>query len=282
MVKMLLIIMLVFMSKVESAPLGASCEKVFLDKEQFSRVNQPSGTTNKKESFKVIKTIPSPDQFFRENFSFNSKPASNLKVKLATQKEMPRALRILHDSYVEKKLMKVDDKKMRVSKYTYLPTTKTIIATKDKDVIGTVAIVKDTKEHGLPSEKLFDLNNLRKKGKVAEISSLAIDKNNRDGNETTLLMMIKFIANYALEKEKLDYLVITVNPKYAFLYEAIFLFKKIGNTVENYDFVNGAPAVSLVVDLNTIKERYKSTYADVRDPNKNLYNYFFNSEQQRN
>jgi hypothetical protein len=54
--------------------------------------------------------------------------------------------------------------------------------------------------------------------------------------------------------------VIAVNPSHIEMYESLLFFKRLTqNVVENYDFVNGAPAVGATLDLSTAPEIFRNT-----------------------
>jgi hypothetical protein len=72
--------------------------------------------------------------------------------------------------------------------------------------------------------------------------------------------------------------VIAVNPRHIEMYESLLFFKRLtANVVENYDFVNGAPAVGASLDLKEVGEMMRKAYAGKAD-NRNLYHYFFETK----
>ncbi len=58
------------------------------------------------------------------------------------------------------------------------------------------------------------------------------------------------------------------------MYESVMLFRRLqAQAVENYDFVNGAPAVGATLDLAQAPEAYRLAYAG-RRPERDLHHYF--------
>ncbi len=79
---------------------------------------------------------------------------------------------------------------MRITPYHSLPSTTTIVAKWDGVPVGTVSIIRDS-SFGFPTEKIVNVDQYRSKGKrVAEISSLAVDKAHRGDKGALLFAMI--------------------------------------------------------------------------------------------
>lgn len=200
-------------------------------------------------------------------------------IKIAeTQEELSQAFRVLHDSYVAKKYMSPSPSQMRVTPYHVLPTTTTFIALVGSEVVGTMSIIKDG-VFGLPTEHLFDLSFLRKKGaKLAEVSSLAIDPKYRTRGGACLFLLIKYLIDYAYNFMGVDTLAISVNPAQQILYDDILLFDKIPQKeIKPYSFVDGAPAIGRYVRIADFNSRTKKIY-NSKTEEKNLHQFIFNSK----
>ena len=214
----------------------------------------------------------------RRLVSVNYFPDDDIVFKLAeTKEELESAFALLHDSYVASKFMKPHPSGMRATIYHALPTTTTLIAKVRDKVVGTLSIVQDN-SLGLPLEKVFDIDPLRKKSPhIAEISALAIHPDYR-GNKGLLFLLTKFMYEYSTKYFYLDYWVIAVNPAHKELYEHIFLFDPLPDNpkkIDNYEFVNNQPAVGYYCEIKYLKKKFYVTYCK-QPPEKNLYDYFDN------
>jgi hypothetical protein len=193
-----------------------------------------------------------------------------------TKSEHEQAFHLLYDAYVESDLMKPNESKMRVSIYNAILTSYVLIIVKDEEVIGTVSIVRDSKI-GVPSEKMIDLDLIRKPGlQLAEVSALAIKSEWRN---KLLLHLVKYLWEVAVKNIGIDLLVITLkhsNKKDAsHLYEAIFFYQKIENKIyENYAFANNNAVVGMFLDLENAANNVQKTY-NKKAKHKNLYHLFF-------
>jgi hypothetical protein len=72
---------------------------------------------------------------------------------------------LLHDAYVGSGFMKPHPSGMRVTIYHALPTTTTLCAKYDGQVVGTLSLIRES-VLGFPLQRIFDLTAIReKKGK---------------------------------------------------------------------------------------------------------------------
>lgn len=195
--------------------------------------------------------------------------------KLAdTEEELRGALHLLHDSYVNSGLMKPHFSGMRATVYHALPTTSTLIAKKDDVVIGTVSMIRNN-PLGLPLEKIFDLSKIKSRtSHVTEISSLAIHPQFR-GNKGLFFLLTKYLMEYSLRYYHVDYWVIAINPKHYQIYKDIFLFDDLETSSKSYDFVEGAPALGLYVNLNQLKVKFFEMYSKC-PTHQDLFSFYFN------
>ncbi len=202
-------------------------------------------------------------------------PDSRLELKIADSKqELEQCFRILHDAYVSSGFMKPDPSGMRVTAYHALPTTTTLCAKFDGEVVGTISIIREG-VFGFPLQSIFDLSQVRaKEGNIAEISALAVHPSFRKTGGSILFPLMKFMYEYCTEFFDTRHLVIAVNPNKIELYESLLFFERLQeNLVSSYDFANGAPAVGATLDLQAAPKLFKSVYGKRRDK-KNLYKYF--------
>jgi GNAT superfamily N-acetyltransferase len=212
---------------------------------------------------------------FRSMIDCDPNPDERLVLKIADSKEeLEACFRILHDAYVSSGFMKPDPTGMRVTSYHALPTTTTLCAKFDGEVVGTLSIVREG-VFGFPLQSIFDLSSVRKKqGNIAEISALAIHPKFRKTGGAILFPLMKFMYEYCTKYFDTRHLVIAVNPNKIELYESLLFFERLqAHVVDNYDFANGAPAVGATLDLYFAPEIFRAAYAHKSD-RKNLYKYF--------
>ena len=202
-------------------------------------------------------------------------PNKRLVLKIAeTQEELEACFKLLHDAYVSSGFMTPDQSGMRVTIYHALPTTTTLCAKFDDQVVGTLSLIRES-AIGFPLQRIFDLTDVREKeGQIAEVSALAVHPRFRRTGGTILFPLMKFMYEYCTTFFDTRHLVIAVNPRHIEMYESLLFFKRLtANVVENYDFVNGAPAVGAALDLKHAPEVMRKAYAS-KPPNRNLHRYF--------
>lgn len=213
----------------------------------------------------------------RSQLSINYNSPAQLSLKIAeTEEELLAAYNLLYQSYVAMGYMKPDDTKLRVTFYHLLPSTTTLIAKWNDEVVGTVSIFRDNAD-GLPLEDSFSIEHLRKEGHViGEISSLAVAPSFRSKQGMILLPLLKFLWLYTTEYFGLDYMVIATHPKMVDFYEGLLHFDRLSEkTVSNYDFANGRPAVGGALNLNRAPDLFIASYGS-KKLKRNLYYYFTN------
>ena len=213
--------------------------------------------------------------FFRNLIDCDDQPDTRLELKIAdTQDELEACFRILHDAYVAAGFMQPDPSGLRVTIYHALPTTTTLCAKWDGQVVGTISMIREG-VFGFPLQSVFNLGQVRSKtGKIAEISALAIDPRFRATGGRILFPLMKFMYEYCREYFDTRHIVIAVNPNKIEMYESLLFFERLqARVVDNYDFANGAPAVGATLDLLHAPEVFRQAYADKR-PRKNLFRYF--------
>lgn len=201
-------------------------------------------------------------------------PSPLFEIKIAeTEYELENAYRLLHNSYVKSGFMNPDPTEMRVLPQHLLPQTTTIVAKWDGHVIGTLSLIRDN-PFGLPMEKLFDLTSRRYNGRrLAEVSSLAVDPKHRGHLNQALLPLFRFVYQYARDYFGVHEFVIAVNPSMADLYLAFMCFERLQSKSRPYNFVKGAPAVGLYLNLETGAERSHKEFSH-RPDSSNFHKYW--------
>ena len=212
---------------------------------------------------------------YRSFVDGDPKPDPLLMLKIAeTREELEACFKLLHDAYVGSGFMQPDPSGMRATIYHALPTTTTLCAKFDGEVVGTMSLIRES-AFGFPLQAIFDLSQVRAKGgKIAEVSALAVHPKFRKTGGAILFPLMKFMYQYCTTFFDTRHLVIAVNPNRIDMYESLLIFQRLTeNTVANYDFANGAPAVGASLDLRDAPAIYKKVY-NGKSRRKNLYHYF--------
>lgn len=226
----------------------------------------------------ILSLLPKKMRFriMREKLKISTELDPRFTFRIAkTKEELSEAYRILHDCYVEMGFMKENPSKMRIVKYFALPTTTTVIACYDDQVIGTLSFIRRT-ALGLPMESAFNINEAISKNEVvAEMSALAIDPRFRLKRGTVFLPFCKYFWEYLSQYMNLDGVVITVNPSMTDFYECFLDFKRLPKAeISHYEFANGHPGVGMYLNIKTVEDQMKKLY-NHKPIDKNLYHYFF-------
>lgn len=225
----------------------------------------------------VVHSLPKKvrDPIYRRLIHLDFSPPGQLVLKLAqTQNELEQAFRLLHDEYVRAGLMKPHPSGMRITPYHALPSTSTLIALWDNEVVGTLSIIRES-AFGFPMDRIFDTQNLKNNGaRLAEISALAIKKNHRQNRGHILFPLLKFVYEYCMKYFGVDYMVVACHPKHIEFYESIIGFERFGDKIDNYDFVNNAPVVGGFLELKSAYQKQVNNYG-LKKSSKNFFHYVF-------
>lgn len=202
-------------------------------------------------------------------------PDPRLQLGIASsQADLEACFALLHDAYVGSGFMKPDPSGLRVTPYHALPTTTTLFARFDGQIVGTLSIIREG-VFGFPLQSVFDLAPLRaQSGRIAEISALAVHPSFRKTGGTVLFPLMKFMYEYCTRYFDTRHLVIAVNPNRIELYESLLFFRRLqAQVVDNYDFANGAPAIGATLDLQAAPEVFREAYGG-RSARKDMHRYF--------
>ena len=202
-------------------------------------------------------------------------PDQRLVLKIAeTKQELEACFKLLHDAYVGSGFMKPDPSGMRVTIYHALPTTTTLCAKFDGEVVGTMSLIRES-VFGFPLQTIFDLTEVRQSGgNIAEVSALAVHPKFRKTGGSILFPLMKFMYEYCTTFFDTRHLVIAVNPNRIEMYESLLFFQRLTESaVDKYDFANGAPAVGASLDLHQAPAIFNRVYG-TKKPQKNLHHYF--------
>ena len=212
---------------------------------------------------------------YRQMVECNPTPDPRLTLKIAeTSEELRACFALLHDAYVGEGFMKPSPNGLRVTPYHALPTTTTLCAKWDGEVVGTISLVREG-VFGFPLQEAFVLTEVRSRpGQLAEVSALAVHRSFRKTGGTILFPLMKFMYQYGGGIFDTRHLLIAVNPNRIELYESLLLFERLhAAEVSAYDFANGAPAVGASLDLESAPSRFRAVYGG-KPARKNLFRYF--------
>ncbi len=232
-----------------------------------------------RKAIRVLIPTRTRHRIYRNMIRLNFAPSDRLTFKLAqTQDELAAAFKLLHDAYVAEKYMSPHPSGMRITKYHALPSTSTLIALWDDQVVGTISLVRDG-SFGLPSDAILDLSSYRKTGsRLVEVSGLAVNRQFSHMRGEILFPLLKFMYEYCIHCFGADHLIISVNPSWIDFYEALLGFVRIREEkIDHYDFVNGAPAVGGILDLRTYPAWTANQYGG-SPKYKNMFDYFIDSK----
>lgn len=226
---------------------------------------------------KIFSFLPREARFaiYRSFVDCNPHPDNRLVLKIAeTRDELEACFKLLHDAYVSSAFMHPDPSGMRVTIYHALPTTTTLCAKFDGEVVGTLSLIRESL-FGFPLQSIFDLSPVRQlSGNLAEVSALAVHPKFRKTGGFILFPLMKFMYDYCTTFFDTRHLLIAVNPNRIEMYESLLYFQRLKeNIVDNYDFANGAPAVGASLDLYQAPEVFEKTYGKKKS-SKNLHSYF--------
>lgn len=226
---------------------------------------------------KLFSVLPKSARFavYRSFAQCDPRPDQRMVFKIAeTREELEACFKLLHDAYVSSGFMKPDPSGMRVTTYHALPTTTTLCAKFDGEVVGTMSLIRES-VFGFPLQAIFDLEPVRQKaGKIAEVSALAVHPKFRKTGGAILFPLMKFMYEYCTTFFDTRHLVIAVHPTRIEMYESLLFFERLQEKpVKGYDFANGAPAVGATLDLRVAPELLKQAYGG-RKRSRNMYDYF--------
>lgn len=206
----------------------------------------------------------SPDQARRlsclKHLGLHEKEIASVLFKLAaTRDEREQAFRILHDVYVGRGLCDPCPGGLKMSLFSFLPTTAIFIGIRDGIVLGTMSLIEDS-PLGLPMDELYgaEVAQLRSRGRrIAEIGALAVQNGARGRGFTLMLNSLMF--RWALFYRRVDDLLCTVHPKSADLYRTLYLFEPLGGE-RTYATLKNAPALLLRLDLRGWIARLRAAF----------------------
>ncbi len=196
-----------------------------------------------------------------------------------------KSFRLVHDVYVDAGYIDPSPTALRIIPHHSHPDSRVFLGIysegDQKIPIYSISIFPDSKEEGLPMDLAFkdELDQLREQGRfLAEAGCLVSEPLFRKNDMNIPMLGNRILQLYASEHLDADDLVITVHPRFQWIYEDILLFEKIGE-VKEYAYVKNNPAVALRLNLRTAEERFWRAYG-AKPVEKNLYYFFFKGKSE--
>jgi hypothetical protein len=215
----------------------------------------------------------------RERFALPKNLDADFQFKVArTQDELKAAYRILYESNLERGLCQSHSCGMHLIKHFALPTTTTLIATHQQQVVGTICIIRKG-AFGLPMESAFDLSELQNRNQtLAEVCGLAIHSKFRHENGAVLYPMLKFCWEHIQKNMNLDCFVLAGPPEMNDFFEGLLGMLPLRSpSVRSYSFHNGKPAQGYFQWVRDVPKQLKELYG-LDSLEKNLFHYFTNQK----
>jgi hypothetical protein len=203
---------------------------------------------------------------------------AELEFRIArTKAELEQSFALLHDAYVDARLMAPHPSGLRTTVYHALPSTTTLVACWGEEVVGTLSVIRDSL-FGIPMEKEFDVSELRMRDlRFCEVSSLAIARRFRRKGRL-LFPMVKYLMRYTREYFGINRQLLVTHPRDADLYGAVAMARRFSDRlVAHYGFANGAPAVASIIDLDEFPRDLRAAFAGA-PPERNYHRYVYEVE----
>ncbi|MFO7886051.1 MAG: N-acyl-L-homoserine lactone synthetase [Desulfobacteraceae bacterium] len=190
-----------------------------------------------------------------------------------------KSFRLVHDVFVCSGYIDPSPTALRITPHHCHPDSRVFIGMHrndyQDDLIYTISVFPDSDE-GLPMDAAFEkeLAPLRAQGrKIVEAGALASNPLFRRRDMNIPMLGNRILQQYAMNYLGADDVVITVHPRYQWIYEDILLFEKIGE-IKEYSYVKNNPAVAMRIDLRRAAQQYKQVYKG-KPRKKDLYDFFF-------
>ncbi len=174
----------------------------------------------------------------------------------ASRVELQQAYHLVYVSYLQRGYIDHNPSEMRFTPYNLLPRSATFVSMLADRVIATVSVVPDS-PCGLPMDQIYrpELDRLRRKGrKLAEVTMLADRRREMSRTLPMLLLLMKYVFDYASLLLEANDLCITINPRHESYYRRGLLFQDLG-PLRRYPSVRENPALAKRLDLDHVREQ---------------------------
>ena len=214
-------------------------------------------------------------RIIRSRFEINYNMNENIVFKQAqSKKEIDTALSLVYEAYLGLKYIDSNVQNLHFTKYLGLPTTVILVIKIGEEVVGTMSIVQDS-ALGLPCDTTWNLDEVRKKGKIAEISALCIKKDLKTNKGHLLLPLCKLMHKFCTEILDINVIVLAATHEVEPFYTDLLLFEKIDNiTGQKHSLVKGNESTCCYLVLGKSNEdNYYKVY-NGKAKSKNLHHFF--------
>ena len=196
---------------------------------------------------------------------------SNVIIRLARDKtEIAEANRLVCNNYIEEGYWDTDEP-FRKNKHMHSETRTVFVAEKLGQIIGTASIVKDSRD-GLPADKAYQstLRRFRNQGeRLAEVSSLAVDKNYSGQHKNLVIFLFKYLYQYSFYYAHLDRFVVAAVARHVPFYKSVYRFEQLTGETSNSYVKDDVRLVLLTLPLlkahKLYFEQYEASIADIRE-----------------
>lgn len=186
-----------------------------------------------------------------------------MRVCVAMGKRARDAYRIRYVAYRAEGYIPESPTGEYVDRFDDLDVVTTFLAIRSGVPFGTLRLVYDSPELGVPMDKegfAEAIRPLRERGRrLAEVCRLAFLPDYWSVSGGALLLLQRAMLWCAYGRGVTD-LVITVNPRDVPLYERKLLFERLSGE-RPYESLIGAPGIALRLDIENLAERYQEKYA---------------------
>ena len=195
----------------------------------------------------------------RRSGLFGGDTAGATVTRATTFDDLRAAYCLVHEVYAERGIIHPQPARLRLRIFEATPSMATFIAKVEGRVVAVLSLVSDTKEFGLPSDKVFksEIDLLRARDlRLCEVTNQAIAESYRKSALTTELMRCATAHIFAAGYHRA---IATVSPGHAGFYK-LLNFVEVGS-VRSYSQSINDP----VVALSVAHECYRECPADADD-----------------
>ena len=170
---------------------------------------------------------------------------------VATNDERSAALRLVHDAYVDRGLMKAHGTGQRITQFHAHRASEVFIATERDEALLTASLALD-RELGLPMETVFADLVAERRGRglvLAEVFCLASQKRSIARTTPLVRRLVRAMLRHC-RSHAVDLVLIAVHPRHARFYSTYFDFRNVSD-IREHPQVLGNPAVVCALDLRS-------------------------------
>ena len=213
------------------------------------------------------------DPYLRRRARLHETPLDRFEISVArTAEDHQQAFLLVRTGYVFQGIEDVQFAGMpRITRQHLLPESTIFVAREGEQVVGTMTVTLDSPA-GLPLEQEYpdEVAALRADGaRIVEYGSLAVVRRCWHAGVTTLLNLA---ANwFSVKVLEADHCVISIHPKAALLYRALYNFAPFGPLRMHGEL--RAPAVGLVQEMSQMPRFFERRYQKRMSSGRTVYEH---------